>query len=86
MQRAVVVYVFMNGKLRELIERVETWPEEMQEEALEVLLAIEQGRVTSYALSDEDRAALERSAQDVHEGRFVADRQVSEFFERNRRS
>ena len=55
----------MNSKLKELIDRVETWPEEVQEEALEVLLAIERGRVTTYHLSDEDRAALTRSAQDA---------------------
>ena len=76
----------MNSKLKELIDRVETWPEEVQEEALEVLLAIERGRVTTYHLSDEDRAALSRSAQDAREGRLVPDRQVSEFFGRNRRS
>ena len=76
----------MNSKLKELIERVETWPEEAQEEAIEILLAIEQGSVSTYELSDEDRAALARSAEDVHEGRLVADRQVSEFFQRNRRS
>ena len=76
----------MNSKLKEIIGRVETWPEEVQEEAFEVLLAIEQGRVATYGLSDEDRMALERSARDVREGRLVPDRQVSEFFERNRRS
>ena len=78
--------LFMNSKLKELIERVETWPEEAQEEAIEILLAIEQGRVTTYELSDEDRTALARSAEDPREGRLVTDRQVSEFFERNRRS
>jgi ParB-like chromosome segregation protein Spo0J len=72
----------MNARLKELIERVETGPKETQEEALEVLLAIEEGRVAMYELSDEDRAALVRSA----EGRLVPDRQVVEFFERNRRS
>ena len=76
----------MNAKLKELIERVETWPPETQEEAFEVLLAIEQGRVATYRLSDEDRAALARSAEDAREGRLVADRQVSEFFQRNRHS
>jgi hypothetical protein len=76
----------MNSKLKELIERVQTWPEEVQEEVLEVLLAIEHGRITTYRLSEEDREALARSAKDVREGRLVADRQVSEFFERNRRS
>ncbi len=76
----------MGNTLKDLIERVQTWPEEVQEEAIEILLAIEQGRVTTYELSDEDRTALGRSAEDLREGRLVPDRQVSEFFERNRRS
>ncbi len=76
----------MGNTLKDLIERVQTWPEEVQEEAIEILLAIEQGRVTTYELSDEDRTALARSAEDLRESRLVPDRQVSEFFERNRRS
>jgi ParB-like chromosome segregation protein Spo0J len=76
----------MNAKLKELIERVETWPEETQEEAIEILLSIEQARLADYELTDADRAALARSADDVRERRFVPDERVSEFFERNRRS
>ena len=76
----------MNAKLKELIERVETWPEETQEEVIEILLSIEQARLTDYELTDEDRAALARSAEDVRAGRFAPDEQVSELFERNRRS
>ena len=66
----------MNAKLKELIERVETWPEETQED--------EQARLTDYELTDADRAALARSAEDVREGRFAPDERVSKFFERNR--
>ncbi len=76
----------MNAKLKELIERVETWPEETQEEVIEILLSIEQARLTDYELTDEDRAALARSAEDVRQRRFAPDEKVSKFFERNRRS
>jgi ParB-like chromosome segregation protein Spo0J len=76
----------MNAKLKELIERVGTWPAETQEEVIEILLSIEQARLADYELTDEDRAALARSAEDLREGRFAPDEQVSEFFERNRRS
>jgi ParB-like chromosome segregation protein Spo0J len=76
----------MNAKLKELIERVETWPEETQEEVVEILLSIEHARLADYELTDADRAALARSAEDVREGRFAPDQRVSEFFERNRRS
>jgi ParB-like chromosome segregation protein Spo0J len=76
----------MNAKLKELIERVETWPTETQEEVIEILLSIEHARLADYELTDEDRAALPRSAEDLREGRFAPDEQVSEYFERNRRS
>jgi hypothetical protein len=76
----------MNRKLKEVFERAEAWPEEIQEEALETLLSIERGHVGEYELTSEDRAALARSAEDVRLGRFAPDQQVAEFFDRNRRS
>src|SRR6266516_4692291 len=78
------ILTVMNAKLKELIERVETWPEETQEEVIEILLSIEQARLTDYELTDADRAALARSAEDVREGRFAPDERMSKFFERNR--
>ncbi len=45
----------MNAKLKELIERVETWPEETQEEVIEILLSIEQARLTDYELIERNR-------------------------------
>lgn len=76
----------MPPKLRELIDRVGTWPEEMQEEAVDVLLLLEQAHTSNYQLTDDDRAALARSAEDVRQGRFVPDAQIADFFERNRRA
>ncbi|QAU49679.1 hypothetical protein XH91_32810 [Bradyrhizobium guangzhouense] len=74
----------MSNKLRELLERAETWPEEVQEEAAETLLSIEQSFTDGYVLTAEDREALARSAEDVRQGRFVRDSAVSEFFDRYR--
>ena len=76
----------MTKKLKEILQRAETWPEEVQDEALETLLSIEQGHAGNYELTPEDRAALARSAEDVRLGRFVPDEQAKEFFDRNRRS
>ena len=76
----------MNTKLKDLVDRIETWPEEMQQEAIDVLLAIEQGHATPYQLSAEDRAALARSADDASHRRLVPEQQITEFFERHRRS
>lgn len=76
----------MNTKLKDLVDRIETWPEEMQQEAIDVLLAIEQGHGRPYQLSAEDRAALARSADDATQRRLVPEQQITEFFERHRRS
>jgi hypothetical protein len=76
----------MKKRLKEIFERAETWPEEVQDEAVETLLSIEQGYVGDYELTAADRAALARSAEDVEARRFVPDAQVAQFFERNRRA
>jgi hypothetical protein len=76
----------MSKKLEEVLERAKTWPEEIQEEAAETLLSIEQGFVDGYTLSPEDKEALARSAEDVRHGRFVSDSRLADFFERFRRA
>jgi len=73
-------------KLKELMDRVEHWPPEAQEEALASLETIEEEFVGVRELSDEDRTALERSAEDVRKGRFANEEQVREVFDRHRRS
>ncbi len=76
----------MNAKLKELLERVETWPEPKQEEAVQSLLAIEREIAEPYELSNEDRAAIDRSLEEMRQGRFATDEQVAAMFNRYRRS
>jgi hypothetical protein len=76
----------MNRKLKEILERAGTWPEEVQDEAVATLLSIERSYVGNYELTAEDRAALARSAEDVRQGKFAPDADVAAFFERNRRA
>jgi hypothetical protein len=76
----------MKKKLKEIFERAQTWPDEIQDEAADILLSIERGQVGDFQLSAEDRAALARSAEDIRQGRFVPNAEVAEFFERNRRA
>jgi hypothetical protein len=75
----------MNPQLKNLIERVDTWPKEAQEEALQLLLALEQEYAEPYELSPEDRAAIDRSLADMREGKFATDEQVAALFDRFRR-
>jgi predicted transcriptional regulator len=75
----------MNTKLKDIIERADTWPEEAQEEAVQFLLALEQEYAEPYELSNEDRRAIDRGLEDMRQGRFATDEQVKAVFNRHRR-
>jgi len=74
----------MSNKLRALLERAEHWPEEAQEEAAASLQAIEEELVGLYELSPADRAALDRSEEDVRLGNFASEERVNEVLRRHR--
>jgi len=50
----------MNQDDKEILRRVDTWPTEDQEELVEAAREIEARRASTYRLSDEERAAIER--------------------------
>ena len=74
----------MNPKLREILQKAESWPQSIQDEALDFLLAIDAEFREPVSLTNEDRKALERSADDVREGRFATEAEVREIFNRHR--
>jgi hypothetical protein len=75
----------MNAKLKDIIDRVETWPEQAQEDAAQLLLALEQEYAEPYELSEEDRRAIDRSLEDMQQGKFASDDQVASIFDRSRK-
>ena len=72
-------------KLKEVLDRLVTWPEAVQDEAADTLLAMEAERLGGIELSAADRDALERSADDVREGRFASEPQVEAVLAKYRR-
>ena len=72
--------------LKNILDRIEGWPETVQDEAAATLQAIEEELLAPHTLTDEDRAALERSAEDVRHGRFATDEDVRKVFGRFRRA
>jgi predicted transcriptional regulator len=72
------------SKLPEIIRRVETWPEEAQEQAIASLELIEEEMRHPYELSQEDRRSIERGLADADAGRFVSEQEVAALFERFR--
>ena len=73
-------------QVKAILDRVLTWPPDAQEEAVVHLQTIEEEFMGSFELSAGDRAALERSAEDVRKGRFATDEQVRKVFDRSGRA
>jgi hypothetical protein len=71
-------------QVKAVLDRVLTWPPEVQKEAIASLQTIEEEFVGSFELSADDREALERSADDVRSGRFATDENVRKVFGRYR--
>jgi hypothetical protein len=74
----------MSKKLKDIFERAETWPEEVQEEAADILLSLEEGMAEPVVITAEDRAAFARSRDDVKNGRVLSHQALKEFFARYR--
>ena len=70
--------------VKAVLERVLTRPPEAQAEAVASLESIEQELSGPLPLSDDDRRALEQSADDVRHGRFANDEEVRKVFDRFR--
>jgi hypothetical protein len=72
----------MNAKLKSLLGRVEDWPEQAQEEALQLLLTVEHEYAQPYELTADDKAAIDRSLENMRLGEFASDAEVSAAFRR----
>jgi hypothetical protein len=70
----------MSPGTRTLLERLETWPEEDQEELADVAREIESRRSGVYRLSDEERTAVRAGMDAARRGDFVPDEEMDEFY------
>jgi hypothetical protein len=73
--------------LKEVMQRVETWPEAAQEELADIALEIEaelKGGV--YHASPEELAGIDRGLRAAREGRFATDQQVDAVFAKHRQA
>jgi predicted transcriptional regulator len=71
----------------ELLRRVQSWPQEAQEElaqvALEIEAALKQG---AYHPSPRELEGIDRGLRDSAEGKFASENDVEAIFEKHRRS
>jgi predicted transcriptional regulator len=75
----------MNPGTRTLLEQVQTWPEEDQEELAAVAREIESRRSGVYRLSGEERIAVRAGMDAARRGDFVPEDEMDEFYRLHRR-
>ena len=68
-----------------LLERVSTWPEEVQEEFVRSVADIENKHLGPYRLSDDERSAVRRGLAEMRQRKFAHDDAVAAVFDRYRK-
>jgi hypothetical protein len=74
----------MNPRTQALLEQVQSWPEEDQEELADVAREIESRRTGIYRLSDDERAAVREGTDAALRGDFASDEEMEEFYKLHR--
>ena len=67
-----------------VLRRVRSWPTARQEDAIQVLLAMEAEASSVYELSDDERSDLEAALEEVARGDVASDEEVAAVFARRR--
>ncbi len=69
-----------------MLERVQSWPQEDQDELAAVAREIESRRSGVYRLSDEERAAVRAGTDAARRGDFASDEEIEEFYRLHNRA
>ncbi|NNM73163.1 hypothetical protein [Enterovirga aerilata] len=71
-------------EIEAVFERVKTWPPERQEDAVRILLRMEEIDAEGSGLSEEDLAALEEAEMEIERGEVASDEEVRALLDRYR--
>jgi predicted transcriptional regulator len=72
-------------ELKDVLQRVEAWPEAAQAELAELALEIDAGLGAGrYHATPEELAGIDRGLKAAREGRFATDAQIEELFKKHR--
>jgi predicted transcriptional regulator len=74
----------MSPATKTLLEQVQSWPEEDQEELADVAREIESRRSGVYRLSDKERTAVRAGMDAARNGDFVPEEEMDEFYRLHR--
>jgi hypothetical protein len=75
----------MTELMEKALAAVGGWPSSRQDEAAELLLALDRLGSSAYVASEEDLAAIDEALAEVQRGEFATDTQVEAAFARFRR-
>jgi predicted transcriptional regulator len=70
----------MSPGTKALLERIQSWPIEDQEELAEVAREIESRRSGVYRLSEEERAAVRVGMEAARRGDFATEEEIEAFY------
>jgi predicted transcriptional regulator len=72
--------------LKDILTRVESWPERAQEEAAASLQAIEEELREPYELTEADKEAIDRGLEAARKGEIATDQEVEAIFTKYRQA
>jgi hypothetical protein len=67
-----------------VFDKVRSWPQEDQEELIDVAREIEARRAGVYRLNEDERSGIERGLEAMREGNFASDERMAEIFRKAR--
>ena len=76
----------MSPKTKTLLEQVQSWPEEDQDELADVAREIESRRSGVYRLSDDERTAIRAGMDAARRGDFAADEEIEALYRLHHRA
>jgi hypothetical protein len=71
--------------IEEVLERVRHWPPQRQEDAVRILLAMEEQDAGVYRFSDAERAEVRAALAEIERDEVATDEEVAAVFDRYRR-
>ena len=72
----------MNQHTKDILSRVDSWPEEDQAELAEIAQEIEARRTGVYVLNADEEIAIREALKELDEGKFVSEEEMSAFWKR----
>ena len=73
------------NKLRDVLQRAESWPEAAQAELAQLALEIDaELGAGKYSATPQELAGIDRGLKAAEEGRFATERQVDDLFRKHR--